>query len=154
MTSLQHRRKFIKQSLIAGAVGSILSSFNIFAAWPVSAYKQENISDALKQLFGDSTPIETNKIHIKIPNIAENGAVVPINIKTTLTNVDSIGILVAANPNPLVARFTMHSVRTVDINTRIKMGKSSDVVAFVRSNGKLYVTRKFVKVTIGGCGGG
>ena len=153
MTSLQ-RRKFVKQSIVVGAVGSILSSFNLFAAWPESAYKQESISDALKHLFGDSTPIESDKIQLKIPNIAENGAVVPINVKTSLENVDSIGIFVAKNPNPLVARFTLHSVRTADINSRIKMGKSSEVVAIVRSNGKLYASRKFVKVTIGGCGGG
>lgn len=149
-----NRRTFVKHALITGAVGSLVSSFNVFAAWPAMAYKQDNISDALKELFGESTPATTDKIQLKLPNIAENGAVVPITINTSLPNVDSISILVEKNPNPLAARFNLQNTEKLNISTRIKMGKSSDVLAVVRSDGKLYAIKQFVKVTIGGCGGG
>ena len=148
-----NRRKFVKQALIAGAVGTIVSSFNVFAAWPEKAYKQENISDALHELFGNSKVSKSDKIHIKVPKIAENGAVVPITVKTSLPNVDSISILVEKNPNPLVARFNMQNSKTSDITTRIKLGKKSNVIAVVSSNGRLYSSTEYVKVTRGGCGG-
>ena len=90
---------------------------------------------------------------MKIPDIAENGAVVPVTIKTDLENVESISIVVVNNPTPLAASFIMSPRSVPTISVRIKMGESSQVVALVKSGGAVYSTTKEVKVTIGGCGG-
>jgi len=90
---------------------------------------------------------------MKIPDIAENGAVVPVTVSTELENVESISIVVDNNPTPLAASFDMSPSMLATVSVRIKMGQSSDVRAIVKADGKLYSTTKEVKVTIGGCGG-
>jgi sulfur-oxidizing protein SoxY len=88
-----------------------------------------------------------------VPEIAENGAVVPVTISTTLENVESISIVVRNNPRPLAASFEIPAGTLPDVSSRIKMGETSDVIAVVRTNTGIYSTSKQVKVTIGGCGG-
>ena len=149
-----NRRQFIKTALVATTIGTICSSFVTFAAWPEKAYLKDSVDGVLDELYGTNTVADSDKVSIKSPAIAENGAVVPITIKTSLPNVESISILVKNNPNPLVARFNLGPTSKGKVNTRIKIGESSDVVAVVQSNGKLYRTTNYVKVTIGGCGGG
>jgi sulfur-oxidizing protein SoxY len=90
---------------------------------------------------------------LKAPDIAENGAVVPISVESSLPNVKRIIILVEENPTPMTAAFNLGEGVKADVSTRIKMGKTSNVVALVESNGNIYAARKNVKVTIGGCGG-
>jgi sulfur-oxidizing protein SoxY len=124
----------------------------VFAAWPKAAFETEELSSAIKSLYG-SDGTESDKINLKAPDIAENGAVVPISVSTDLPNVDNISIYVEGNPNPLSATFELNENSVADVSTRIKMGKTSNVVAVVKSDGKVYTTRKEVKVTIGGCGG-
>jgi len=92
-------------------------------------------------------------IKIKAPDIAENGAVVPITVSTGMAGVESISVLASGNGTPLVASFTLGSGAEAYASTRIKMAKTSDVVALVKANGKLFSNKKQVKVTIGGCGG-
>ncbi|MBT8141001.1 MAG: thiosulfate oxidation carrier protein SoxY, partial [Gammaproteobacteria bacterium] len=94
-----------------------------------------------------------DKISLKVPEIAENGAVVPVSVKTKLDNVSSISILVDENPTPLSATFELTPAVDADISARIKMGQSSNVRAVVKAGDKVYFTSKEVKVTIGGCGG-
>jgi sulfur-oxidizing protein SoxY len=96
---------------------------------------------------------ESGEINIKAPDIAENGAVVPVTVSTTLPDVESIAIIAANNPVPLIANFNLMDGAEGFVSSRIKMGKSGDVIAVVKSGGKLYRTGKEVKVTIGGCGG-
>ncbi|MET0094148.1 MAG: thiosulfate oxidation carrier protein SoxY, partial [Sedimenticola sp.] len=111
------------------------------------------IPDALNALLGSSDMADSGDIKIKAPDIAENGAVVPITVSTGMAGVESISIIAANNPVPLVASFNMGEGAQGFVSTRIKMGKTGDVVAVVKAGGKLLSNRKEVKVTIGGCGG-
>jgi sulfur-oxidizing protein SoxY len=88
----------------------------------------------------------------RLPDVAENGASVPITITTTLKNVDKIAILVERNPYPLSAEFYLSLGVYPKVSARLKMAKSSNVVVVVEAEGKLYRKTKFVKVTVGGCG--
>lgn len=151
------RRTFLKGTLASGALGVALSAGVLkpkaaWAAYPTDAFEKENVNDALNSLFG-STSTADGDIQIKAPDIAENGAVVPVSVSTSMSGVDTISIMVEKNPSPLAASFDIASNTEGFVSTRIKMGETSDVIAVVKSNGKLYSTRKPVKVTIGGCGG-
>jgi sulfur-oxidizing protein SoxY len=102
---------------------------------------------------GSSKMTESDKVKLKAPDIAENGAVVPVTVTSGIDGTSSIGIIVANNPTPLTATFNLGPTTEGYISTRIKMGKTSDVIAVVKAGGKLYSAKKEVKVTIGGCGG-
>lgn len=117
------------------------------------AFKATDSDTALKALFGDKPISESAEVSLKVPDIAENGAVVPVTVATTLAGAKSLTIVVEANPNPLSASFTLLEGAVPEISTRIKMGKSTDVMAAVETDAGVFVTRKSVKVTIGGCGG-
>lgn len=151
------RRTFLRGSFAGGMLGvaagaGLLTPRMILAAWPESAFKQENLDGAVKSLFGTSDITTSGDINIKAPDIAENGAVVPISVSTGM-KADSIAVFVKENPVPLTCSFDLGSNTKGNVSTRIKMGKTSDVVAVVKSDGKLYSATKVVKVTIGGCGG-
>jgi sulfur-oxidizing protein SoxY len=104
-------------------------------------------------LLGSGTTEPSEAIKIKAPDIAENGAVVPITVETTLEGVESIAIIASENPSPLVANFNLGKGALGFVSTRIKMGKTGDVIGVVKAGDKLYSAKKGVKVTIGGCGG-
>lgn len=153
------RRVFLKGTLassaFAVAVGAgILSPRQVLAAaWPKSAFEAKNVNDALKSLYGTDLAPASKAIKLEAPDIAENGAVVPVSIETSLKKVESITIISEKNQTPLVASFNMSPKTEGYISTRIKMGQTSNVIAVVKANGKIYSARKEVKVTIGGCGG-
>ena len=120
--------------------------------YPEEAVKQKSDADAIKALYGK--PHEaSDKVKLDAPEIAENGAVVPISVATTLTDVTSISILVAENPNALAASYNIPSGTIPSVANRLKMAKTSNVTAIVEAGGKLYSATKEVKVTVGGCGG-
>ena len=120
--------------------------------WPEQAFQQKTEDDALKLLYGK--PFETSdKVTLEVPEIAENGAVVPVSVSTTLPNVTGITILVPENPSALAASYKFTDGTMPSIGCRLKMAKTSNVVAVVESGGKLYAASKEVKVTLGGCGG-
>jgi len=152
------RRKFIHNSVFYAITAttlahSVLRAGNAYAAWPTLAYQSDNVDDVLKKLYGDVGVVASDDIRIKAPAIAENGAVVPVSVNSNIKDIESISILVEENPNPLVAQFNMVKNQRGYINTRIKMGKTSNIIAVVKSNGALYSAKQIVKVTIGGCGG-
>lgn len=158
MNTNMKRRVFLKGSLAAGTVGvavgaGLLTPQAVMAAWPQAAFESKSIEDALSAAMGGAQTEASEAINIKAPDIAENGAVVPVSVATNMKGVESIAILAAGNNTPLVATFVMGAGAVPDVSTRIKMGKTSDVVAVVKAGGKLYANRKSVKVTIGGCGG-
>ncbi len=124
----------------------------LFAARPDKAFAATSADQVLANLFG-GVPEDSDKIKMKIPDIAENGAVVPVTISTDLENVESISVVVENNPTPLAASFAMSPSMVPKVSVRIKMGESSIVRAIVKADGNLYSTSKEVKVTIGGCGG-
>ncbi len=158
MTTTIDRRLFLKGSLAVGTLGAAMSAGllapqTVLAAWPKDAFAAKKIPEALKALTGSDTTTPSEEIKIKAPDIAENGAVVPITVSTDMDGVDSIALVAAANPVPLVANFNLGEGALGFVSTRIKMGKTGDVVGVVKAGGKLYSARKPVKVTIGGCGG-
>jgi sulfur-oxidizing protein SoxY len=87
------------------------------------------------------------------PDIAENGAVVPVGVASTLPNVSMVAILIEKNPNALAASFTLPEGTEANVQTRVKMGQTSNIYALVKSDGKFFMATKEIKVTLGGCGG-
>jgi sulfur-oxidizing protein SoxY len=122
------------------------------AIWPKDAFAQKSQAEAIKLLYGKDAEA-SDQVKLDAPEIAENGAVVPIGISSALPNVTSIAILVSENPSPLAASYKLPPGTSATVASRIKMAKTSKVLALVESNGKLYSASKEVKVTVGGCGG-
>jgi sulfur-oxidizing protein SoxY len=130
----------------------LLAPKAVLAAWSEAAFAAKSTDAAMQALLGGQAQA-SDAVTIKAPDIAENGAVVPITVETTAANVESISIFIANNPSPLAANFVLGAGATGYAATRVKMGKTSDVVAVVKAGGVLQSATKEVKVTIGGCGG-
>ena len=144
------RRKMLRSLL---AVTAALAFPKIlFAARADKAFDATTADEAIAELLG-AVPTASDKVHMKIPDIAENGAVVPVTVSTDLEDVESISVVVDNNPTPLAASFDLTPKMVPVVSVRIKMGQSSNVRAIVKAGGNLYSTSKEVKVTIGGCGG-
>jgi len=122
------------------------------AEWNKSGFDAKSIADALRSI-GAATSIESKDILIKAPEIAENGAVVPVEVTSKIPNTQSISLVAEKNPFPLIASFDFAHGAEGFISTRIKMGQTSQIRAIVKADGKVYSASKEVKVTIGGCGG-
>jgi sulfur-oxidizing protein SoxY len=123
------------------------------AAWPQAAFDAKNLADAAKA-FGGGAPVESKDVTISGPDIAENGAVVPVGCSTTLPGVKRLMILVEKNPSVLAAAFDVTDAVDASFNTRVKMGQSSNVYAVaMMADGKVLFAGKEIKVTLGGCGG-
>lgn len=123
------------------------------AAYNKAAFEAKTMAEVLKAM-GASAPAESKDVTLTAPDIAENGAVVPIGAATTLPNVKQLLILVEKNPNTMIAAFTVNEALESNFLTRAKLGQSSDVYAVAITNdGKAFFAKKEVKVTLGGCGG-
>mgnify|MGYP001591845934 CR=1 FL=1 len=158
MNKSMKRRVFLKGSLAAGTMGvavgaGLLAPQAVLAAWNEAAFAAKSEADAIKAGMGSSTTAASDAIKIKAPDIAENGAVVPVSVASSIAGVESIALLVEKNAAPMAAIFTLGKGAVADVSTRVKMGKTGDVIAVVKAGGKLHSARKSVKVTIGGCGG-
>jgi len=152
------RRILLKGSLAAGTVGvavgaGLLSPSLVLASWNESAFQAKSVPDALTSLLGSDATETSDAIKIKAPDIAENGAVVPVTVETGMDGVKSIAIVASENQTPLIASFDLGESAIPFVSTRIKMAKTSNVVAVVQTADKIYSNAKEVKVTIGGCGG-
>ena len=131
---------------------ALLQPWAALAAWNKAAFSSKSSTDALKSLGLPSA--EANKgIVIEAPQIAENGAVVPIEITSNIPGTTSIAVLVEKNPYPLVAKFDFTDGALPFVKINAKMGESSDVRVIATAGGKSYQATKEIKVTIGGCGG-
>lgn len=152
------RRILLKGSLAAGSIGvavgaGLLSPRLVLADWNEAAFHAKDIPTALKGLIGSEDAATSDQIKIMAPEIAENGAVVPVTVETDMEGVTSITIIASENQTPLIASFDLGEGTVPFVSTRIKMAKTADVVAVVKSGDGLYKNAKNVKVTIGGCGG-
>ena len=152
------RRTFLKGSVAAGAVSAaigagLLTPRMVLAAWPTAAFEAKSVDSALDALAGSHALEGSDKISIRAPDIAENGSVVPVSVTTSIDGAESISILAEKNSAPMTASFVLGAGTEGFVSTRIKMGKTSSIIAVVKAGGKLYSTGKEVKVTIGGCGG-
>ena len=122
------------------------------ASWNKAAFETKTLNDAVKAMGGGSA-VESKDITITSPDIAENGAVVPFTMASKLPKTESMALLVEKNPNIVAASFAIPDGTEAWVNTRVKMGQTSNVIALVKADGKFYYTAKEVKVTLGGCGG-
>jgi len=152
------RRILLQGSLAAGAVGvaigtGLLTPRGLLAAWPESAFTAEQLDDALKELVGTNTYEASDRIKLKAPDIAENGAVVPVTVEVDVEGIDSISIIATGNQTPLIASFNLGAGALGFVSTRIKMAKTATVIALVKAKDQVMSASKEVKVTIGGCGG-
>jgi sulfur-oxidizing protein SoxY len=122
--------------------------------WNKAAFESKAMADAQKAM-GVASMTESAEVRFAnpTPDIAENGAVVPITIASGVPKTESISILVAKNPNVLIGTFDIANGTDPFVSTRVKMGETSDVYALVKADGRYYYAKKEIKVTIGGCGG-
>ena len=152
---MPHRRQVLSHSLkviaLLGSAGLLPSLAH--AAWSQPAFDAKTLADAVKAL-GGGAPVESKDVTITGPDIAENGAVVPVGVSTALPGVKRLALLVEKNPNVLAAVFDVTDAVDTSFSTRVKMGQSSNVYAVALMNdGKVLFAQKEVKVTLGGCGG-
>ena len=153
------RREVLKQGggvtllTLLAAAGWLAPGAASGQTWNKDAFETHSLDETMKAL-GGGAPVPSKDIQfVSAPDIAENGAVVPIGVTSTLPKTESIAILVEKNPNMLAAVFDIPAGTDPALSTRIKMGQSSNVYALVKADGKYYVASKEIKVTLGGCGG-
>lgn len=151
---MQNRRETLKQSL---AVAGLLGATGLFPqhafAFNRAAFEARSVADAVKA-YGGSAPVESKDVTLTAPDIAENGAVVPMAVASTLPNLKHLLVMVEKNPNSLVAKFDVSDAVEANFSTRAKMGQTSDVYAVaITKDNKAFFAKKEVKVTLGGCGG-
>ena len=153
------KRRIILKATMAGgtlalaAGANLLTPSSVLAAWPADAFAAKKMDAAMNILSGANQPTESKDINVVVPDIAENGAVVSVKVSTTLPNVENISLYVPVNTFPLSASYNLSNQMEADISGRIKLAKTTDVIAVVKSNSKLFTAKKAVKVTLGGCGG-
>jgi sulfur-oxidizing protein SoxY len=145
-----NRRSLLKKLIASSAI--VLMPMSAIAKWLDAAFKANNYKEALTAMGSEGAKV-SDKIKLKAPEIAENGAVVPIRVSSTLENIESINLLVVKNPKPLTAQFKMFPGLKPDFKIRLRMSETSKVVALVKAGGQSYMAESEVKVTIGGCGG-
>ncbi len=152
---MQTRRQTLKQSALVAGLLAGTGLFPQYAqAFNKAAFDAKSLNDALKALGSSGAPAESSSVTLTAPDIAENGAVVPLAVASSLPNVKQMVLLVEKNPNALVAVFNVTPEVDVSFATRSKMGESSDVYAVaITADGKAHYAKKDVKVTLGGCGG-
>ena len=153
----ENRRDFMKLTGVFGllAAAGLLSVREAYAqqqAWNKAAFEQKSLAETVKAL-GGASPAESADIAITAPDIAENGAVVPVGVASKIPNTQAVYILVEKNPNMLAAGFNIPQGTEASVTTRIKMGQTSNVYAVVKADNKFFMASKEVKVTLGGCGG-
>ncbi|HCX86408.1 MAG TPA: thiosulfate oxidation carrier protein SoxY [Gammaproteobacteria bacterium] len=152
------RRIFLKGSLAAGTLavaagaGMLTPTRVLAATWPKAAFESKTEADALNAFFGTSEVEQSDQVSIKAPLQAENGAVVPIKVMTSLEGVEAIAIITIKNPSPYTTSLQVAGAGGL-YSTRIKMGQTSPVNCYVKAGGKLYLASQEIKVTVGGCGG-
>lgn len=134
------------------AAAGLITPGQARAEWNKSAFDAKTIEETLKAL-GASAPANSADVQITAQDIAENGAVVPVGVVSALSGVEAIAILIEKNPNPLAASFVLPAGTEATVQTRVKMGQTSDVYALVKVGGQFLMAKKEIKVTLGGCGG-
>jgi sulfur-oxidizing protein SoxY len=154
----QSRREFLQTGsgagvlALAAAAGLVRPGEAFAQQWNKTAFETKTFADTLKAL-GGSGSTESGQIQITAPDIAENGAVVPITIESAIPGTQTIAILIEKNPNTLSANFDIPDGTDPFVTTRVKMAETSNIYALVKADGKYFHAVKEIKVTLGGCGG-
>ena len=152
---MQTRREMLAQSAtVAGLLASVgMLPATAQAAWTAAAFESKTLADAVKAL-GGAAPVESKDVIVTGPDIAENGAVVPVGCSTALPGVKRMMLMVEKNPSVLASVFDVTDAVDASLTTRVKMGQSSNVFAVaMMGDGKVLYAVKEIKVTLGGCGG-
>lgn len=136
-----------RSGLAAAAVAAPKASL-----WPEAAFKATMPDVALKALWGSATLVSTDQVKMEAPDIAENGAVVPISIDANETGITGAALLARHNPYSLACAYEIPEGTSPAISSRLKLARTTEVITAVKAGGKLYATSKQVKVTLGGCG--
>jgi sulfur-oxidizing protein SoxY len=154
MDMLNRRLMLQRSARVAGLLAAAgLLPAAARAAWPQAAFEAKTLADAVKAL-GGAAPAESKDVQLTGPDIAENGAVVPVACACSLPGVKRLALLVEKNPNTLAAVFDVSDALEPNFSTRVKMGQSSNVFAVaMMADGKVLFAQKEIKVTLGGCGG-
>jgi sulfur-oxidizing protein SoxY len=152
-----NRRLFLRAAsavgvLSLGVVGGLLPR-SARAAWPQAGFDARDVKALMSALFKDAAATPSPDVRVLAPEIAENGTVVPITIKTALPKIESITLIAEGNPRPLAAVFRPDARASGDIGIRLKLAKTQTITAVVNSGGKLYKGSKDIVVSVGGCGG-
>lgn len=149
-----NRRKFLKTSLVFGTTGIILLELQLAQAeWLSADFAPGSFDATMKQLLKGKTIVETDKINLNIPEIAENGALVPVTVTSSIKDIQSIAIVVEQNPVPLAIQAQLMPELETFLSARLKIASTSFVFALAETEKEFYSIKKKVKVTIGGCGG-
>jgi sulfur-oxidizing protein SoxY len=148
------RRSVLKAVFTGGAIAGlgVMMPRIALAAWNATAFETDSQDAAMGAMY-DSAPAASADVNLKAPDIAENGAVVPVTVSSGLADVKSIAVFVEGNPQPLAAQFFIPAGTKAEASCRIRMGKTSAVTAVVETASGTFSASKEVKVTIGGCGG-
>lgn len=151
------RRKVLKTGTGAAVLGALAAAGMItpgmaLADWNKTAFEAKSMADTLKAL-GAEKPADSKDVQVTGPDIAENGAVVPVGVTSSIAGTTMLAILIDKNPNALAASFMLPEGTEANVQTRVKMGQTSNVYALVKAGGKFYMATKEIKVTLGGCGG-
>ncbi len=153
----ESRRKILKSGAGLGLLSALMAVGMISpqqaeAAVGRGAFDAKTLDEAYKAI-GVAAPMVSDQVLINASDIAENGAVVPIGIKSNLPKTELVALLIERNPNPLSSSYTMSDMAIPDLTMRVKMGQTSNVIALVKADGKFYTASKEIKITLGGCGG-
>ena len=146
------RRELLKLLSLMAAAGLLPVSPARAEEWNKAAFEAKKVDDVVRML-GGSAPQQSIDLVLNGPEIAENGAVVPLDIESKLANTESIAILIEKNPNVLAAYFSIPAGTLPWLQTRVKMAETCNVYALARADGRFYYAAREIKVTIGGCGG-
>lgn len=146
------QRRGLLQAAAAFLIAGLLKPVAALAAWNKAAFSSKSSADAMKSL-GTPSAEASGGIVIEAPQIAENGAVVPIEISSNLPGTTAIAVLIEKNPFPLAGRFEFKEGALPFVKLNVKMGETSDVRVVAFAGGKQYAATREIKVTIGGCGG-
>jgi sulfur-oxidizing protein SoxY len=138
--------------LLAAGAGLLKSGGALAAAWNKTGFEAKAPAEALKAL-GVTGAQLSKDVLLAAPDIAENGAQVPVTVTSKIANTQSISIVIDKNPFPLSSTFEFANGADSYVSTKLKMGQTSNIIAVVKADGKFFTATKEVKVTIGGCGG-
>ena len=155
----RRRRKILKSGggvtlfALVAAAGWLKPATALAQSWNKAAFDTHSLADTTKALGGGEPAPSKDIVFFQTPEIAENGAVVPVGVTSNIAKTESIAVLIEKNPNMLAAVFDIPAGTEPTISTRVKMAQTSNIYALVRADGKYHVAAKEVKVTLGGCGG-
>jgi sulfur-oxidizing protein SoxY len=149
---MNSRRNFLKKTLALASSAIVISVESAQAQWLAENFAPNLLDDAEKPAAKNLAIIDSDKIEIKLPKIAEKDIAIPITVSSSLDNVQTISILVEKNPVPLVATFRLSSELEAFVSARLKMLETSNIIVIVETREGLYRAKEQVKVIIGGCG--